>query len=46
MTTPVCLPTEITSPTWKGLSAWSEMPENAVQADVLNRLLHDLESRR
>ena len=28
------------------LKRWSEMPENAVQADVLNRLLHDLESRR
>ena len=25
-TTPVTAPTAITSPTWKGLSAWSEMP--------------------
>src|SRR5205814_8296807 len=27
ITTPVHLPTVNTSPTWKGLSAWSEMPE-------------------
>jgi len=28
------------------LKRWSEMPENAVRADVLTRLLNDLESRR
>ena len=30
----------------RALKRWSEMPENAVRADVLNRLLNDLESRR